>query len=424
MSDSTKEIEIPSFFICPISLEIMKDPVTLSTGITYDRESIEKWLGNKKNNTCPITKQTLSDIELTPNHTLRRLIQSWCTINAPFGIERFPTPRLPVSRSQILKLLQESKSPHLQMKCLKRLKTIVLESDMNKRSVEAAGAVDYLAYVITNPLASNSTSSSSVDGEISCFDSLLNAVDEALSILYHLNLSQTGLKSLFGKNGEFVEALTHVMQCATSDESRTYAVLLLKSMMEVVEPVDQLMSLKPQFFVELKDVLLKQISRKATKAALKLLIAVCPWGRNRVKIVEAGVVPALVDTLLDHNEKVITEMVLMMLNQLCLCADGRAELLKHGAGLAVVSKNIFRVSPSASEMAVRVLHSVAKFSGNGSVLQEMLQLGVVRKLCFLLQVDYCGNKTCEKTREILKMHARVWKGSSCIPYNLVSSYPS
>ncbi|KAI3798310.1 hypothetical protein L1987_33581 [Smallanthus sonchifolius] len=393
----------------------MKDPVTLSTGITYDRESIEKWLCNKKNDTCPVTKQTLTDIELTPNHTLRRLIQSWCTINASSGIERFPTPRLPVSKSQILNLLQDTKSPHLRVKCLKRLKTIVFESDLNKRSVEAVGAADYLAYIVNNH-ASNVTSSSPA-GEYSGSE-----VDEAISILYHLRLSQTGLKALFGKNGEFVEALTHVMQRTANDESRAYSVLLLKSMMEVVEPV-QVMYLKPDFFIELTRILVKQISQKATKAALKLLIGVCPWGRNRIKIVEAGAVPVLVNALLDCNQKRIIETVLMLLHQLCLCADGRAELLKHGAGLAVVSKKIFRVSPAASEWAVRILYSVAKFSGNTSVIQEMLQLGVVGKLCFLLQVDYCGSKTSEKAREILKMHAGVWK-SSCIPDNLVSSYPS
>ncbi|MFS8008893.1 putative U box domain, armadillo-like helical, Zinc finger, RING/FYVE/PHD-type [Helianthus anomalus] len=413
MSDSEKCIEIPSFFVCPISLEIMKDPVTLSTGITYDRESIEKWLSNKKNVTCPITKQVLTDIDLTPNHTLRRLIQSWCTINAPFGFERFPTPRLPVSKPQILKLLQDLKTPNLQMKSLKRLKTIVLESDMNKRSVEAVGAAEYLADVIANPNSTHMTSSSSA-GEFS---------DEAVSILYHLHMSQTGLKALFGRNGEFIEALTRTMQRTDNDESRTYAVLLLKSMMEVVEPV-QVMSLNPHFFTELTRILVNQISQKTTKAAIKLLIGVCPWGRNRVKTVEAGAVPVLVDILLDNTEKRIIEMVLMLLHQLCLCADGRSELLKHGAGLAVVSKKIFRVSAVASERAVRILHLIAKFSGNASVLQEMLQLGVVGKLCFLLQVDYCGSNTSEKAREILKMHSRVWKNSSCIPYNLVSSYPS
>lgn len=201
-------------------------------------------------------------------------------------------------------------------------------------------------------------------------------------------------------------------------ESRAYAVFLLKSMTEVADPL-QLISLKPEFFVELVQLFHDQISSKATKATLQLLINVGPWGRNRVKAVDTGAVPVLIDLLLDSSEKRVCEMILMVLDQLCQCAEGRAELLKHGAGLAVVSKKILRVSKVASERAVRILHSISKFSATQSVVQEMLQLGVVTKLCLVLQVD-SGNKTMEKVREILKLHARAWKNSSCVPVTLAS----
>jgi hypothetical protein len=42
------EIEIPPYFLCPISFQIMKAPVSTVTGITYDRENIEKWLMKAK----------------------------------------------------------------------------------------------------------------------------------------------------------------------------------------------------------------------------------------------------------------------------------------------------------------------------------------------------------------------------------------
>ncbi|GKD90843.1 E3 ubiquitin protein ligase PUB23-like protein [Tanacetum coccineum] len=403
MADLQNEVEVPRFFLCPISLEIMKDPVTLSTGITYDRDSIENWLFTLKNEVCPMTKLVVTDIELTPNHTLRRLIQSWCTVNASSGIERFPTPRPLISKTEIVKLLKDSKSPQLQMKSLQRLKTIVMENEKNKRLMESVGAADYLSSIITN------MTSSSQAGEV-------NAADEALTILYHLKLSQTGLKSLFGKSTDFVETLTRVMQCAASYESRTYAVMLLKSMFEVAEPI-QVTSLNPNFFEQLTQILKDQISPKATKATLKPLISVCPWGRNRMKSAEAGAVPVLVDTLLDTAEKRVSEMVIIVLDQLCQSAEGRYELLKHSGGLAVVSKKIFRVSTTASERAVRILYSVALFSGNTKVLQDMLELGVVEILVLVLQVD-CGTKMKEKSREILKIHSRAWKKSPCINYNL------
>ena len=131
----------------------------------------------------------------------------------------------------------------------------------------------------------------------------------------------------------------------------------------------------------------------------------------------------MIDLLLDSSERRACEMILTVLDAVCGCAKGRSELLRHGAGLAIVSKKILRVSQVASERALRILLSISKFCATTNVLQEMLQLGVVSKLCLVLQVD-CGFKTKERAREVLKLHARVWKNSPCIPSNLLSSYPA
>lgn len=410
-----EEIDVPPFFLCPISLEIMKDPVTVSTGITYDRESIEKWLFSGKNNTCPATKQVLSaDSDLTPNHTLRRLIQAWCTLNASNGVERIPTPKIPINKIQIVKLLNDAKSPQLQMKCIGKLRALAAESDANKRCIESAGAVEFLASIVSK--ANFTTFEEESDKGLES----RSASSEALSILHYLQVSEAGLEKLVGKNGEFVGCLVRVLQRGNY-ESRAYAVMLLSSMLQVADPI-QLIALKPEFFVEAVQVLQDHISHQATKATLKLLIEVCPWGRNKVKAVEAGAVSILTELLLASSEKRACEMILTVLDQLCGCAEGRAELLKHAAGMAIVSKKILRVSHVASERAVKILYSISKFSATPSVLQEMSQLGVVAKLCLVLQVD-CGSRTKEKSRDILRLHARAWKNSPCIPTNLLSSYP-
>lgn len=61
-----EEQEIPKNLRCPISLCLMKDPVIASDGITYDRESIEKWL-EAGNSTSPITRQTITKENIIPN---------------------------------------------------------------------------------------------------------------------------------------------------------------------------------------------------------------------------------------------------------------------------------------------------------------------------------------------------------------------
>ncbi|XP_030444009.2 E3 ubiquitin-protein ligase PUB22-like [Syzygium oleosum] len=416
-----EEVEIPSFFVCPISLQLMKDPVTVPTGITYDRESIEKWLFSAKNGTCPVTKQAISGCDLTPNHTLRRLIQSWCTLNAAHGIERIPTPKPPISKSQVAKLLREAKSPDMRNKCLKRLRSIAAENATNRCCLEAAGAADFLATLVKNETSASSALLDKTSSNCCSFEVTTRPLDEALAVLYHLQLSEASLRNLIGDGGVFVGSLTRIMQSGTC-ESRAYAVMLLNSMFEVADII-QLSSLRMELFVEVVRVLRDQVLRKATKSALKLLIRACPMGRNRVKAVEASAVPVLIDLLLDSRDKRQSEMILILLDMLCQCAEGRAELLKHGAGIAIVSKKILRVSETASERGVRILLSIAKFSATPSIVQEMLQVGVAAKLCLVLQAEGTSN-TKEKAREILRLHARAWKNSPCIRPEFRSSYPA
>ncbi|GMI64474.1 hypothetical protein like AT5G01830 [Hibiscus trionum] len=74
---SMSDLTIPADFRCPISLELMRDPVIVATGQTYDRESINHWI-ESGHSTCPKTGQTLTHNNLIPNRALRNLIALWC----------------------------------------------------------------------------------------------------------------------------------------------------------------------------------------------------------------------------------------------------------------------------------------------------------------------------------------------------------
>ena len=59
----------------------MKDPVVLvETGQTYDRKYIEEWFG-RGNRTCPATKQSVTELNLTTNYALKSLASSWLDVN-------------------------------------------------------------------------------------------------------------------------------------------------------------------------------------------------------------------------------------------------------------------------------------------------------------------------------------------------------
>ncbi len=64
--------DIPPEFICSISHEIMKEPVTTVDGFTYEKEFIEKWF--QKSYKSPLTGLRLKSKQLNPNIELKNEI--------------------------------------------------------------------------------------------------------------------------------------------------------------------------------------------------------------------------------------------------------------------------------------------------------------------------------------------------------------
>ena len=58
-----------SSFYCPISGELMHDPVASKYGHLYERESIEEWVRRKSN--CPYTGRRLEREDLFPVYALK-----------------------------------------------------------------------------------------------------------------------------------------------------------------------------------------------------------------------------------------------------------------------------------------------------------------------------------------------------------------
>ncbi|XP_031495419.1 E3 ubiquitin-protein ligase PUB23-like [Nymphaea colorata] len=401
--------EIPPFFICPISLQIMMDPVTVCTGITYDRESIHKWLLAYKKKTCPVTKQVLTDHSLTPNSTLLRLIQSWLGDNPLAGqaeglLETTPT----IDGENVRKLIDGAKSPVSdQLKALRKIRSLLKENESNKRLMEEAGLAPVMASLVAENYAQDVASQ---------FDQSEIIGEEALSTLSLLHLSPETATRLAGM--DLITCLSWVLQRG-SYNARVHAATVLRSVCKSVQQ-NYLMSLQTELFDGIVEILKDQNSNQATMAALSILMEVCPWGKNRIKAVEAGVVPVVVEFLAENNERRKCEIMLGVLELLCGRAEGREAFLAHPASVAVVSRKIFRVSHVANEKAVRVLLLVSKYSSSSSLIQEMVDMGAVFKLCMVLQTE-CNLKTKQKAKEILRLHWRAWKAFPCVPFHGLSS---
>ncbi|KAH6773001.1 hypothetical protein C2S52_004153 [Perilla frutescens var. hirtella] len=404
------EIDIPHYFLCPISLQIMKDPVTTVTGITYDRESIEQWLSTAATSDamCPVTKLPLSkSSDLTPNHMLRRLIQAWCIANAKSGVDRIPTPKSPLHRAAVLKLIRGvsiRRSSSENLEALKKMEELANDGDKNQKCMAEAG-----------------TAKSMISFVLRCFnDQNFAGVDRALRILRLTWSPAAENKQIVEENLDFIQSILWILNSQIENTAKTEALIVLKNVVEVVNS-SFLARLKPCFFKEMVKNLRMNISAQATRAVVKILIQSCPPGRNRMEIVEAGAVFELIDMELGSPEKKTTELIFCLLAQLCSCADGRQQFLRHAGGVGVVAKRLLRVSPATDDRALCIYESIARFSATQAVVAEMLTVGGVTKLCMILQAD-CEGFLKKKAREILRLHSTAWSNSPCIQIYLLTRY--
>eukprot|EP00850_Spirogloea_muscicola_P002888 SM000011S19066 [mRNA] locus=s11:620713:624599:- [translate_table: standard] len=66
---------ISACFVCPITKEVMKEPVVTADGHTYERDAIARWLSER--DMSPMTNCKLLHKALTPNHALQSMIKEW-----------------------------------------------------------------------------------------------------------------------------------------------------------------------------------------------------------------------------------------------------------------------------------------------------------------------------------------------------------
>lgn len=284
--EDTTEIEVPAYFICPISLEIMRDPVTVITGITYDRESIERWLFDTVDRSttphCPVTNQLLPrDSELTPNHTLRRLIQSWCSHK---GIDRIPTPRTPLDRFRAFNHLIVTGPGDLNdasdriSGTLRRVESLAAENERNRKHMADAGTpAAVISYVVA------------------CFDgSRIAGLKEAVSILNLVRVPPAEARALLLANDRVIDALSWVLQCGKENHIESTAVFAVLSVLKrLIDAASSftLGRLKPNFFGAILGIVRSQrkdLARQGLNTALKIMRGTCCCGRNRLLMVRTN----------------------------------------------------------------------------------------------------------------------------------------
>lgn len=282
-------VTIPKDFCCPVSLDLMKDPVIVSTGQTYERSSIARWM-QEGHCTCPKTGQMLVHTKLVPNRALRNLIMQWCMANdMPYDPpENSDYP----SESAVAALLSKAAieatkvTAHLLVEQLAngtpRAKTVAAmeirllakTGRQNRACIAEAGAI---------PLLKKLLSSSDALAQENSVTAMLN-----LSI-YDKN------KSLIMDVEGCLEAIVGVLRYGHTIEARENAAATLFSLSAVHEYKKQIA--QEEWAVKALAGLLRDGTPRGKKDAVTALYNLSTHNENCTRMIDSGAVTALVEAL-------------------------------------------------------------------------------------------------------------------------------
>ncbi|KAI3500307.1 hypothetical protein L1887_36126 [Cichorium endivia] len=377
--------EIPSVFICPISLETMEDPVTLCTGQTYERSNILKWfsLGHF---TCPTTMQELWDDSVTPNITLHRLIHTW--FSQKYFQKKKKSEDVQGMTSEILDTLKKIKG-QARIQSLKELRRLVAGHDIARKTVVDKGGVSLLSSLL-GPYTSHAIGS------------------EVISILVHLNLDSSSKSNLTqpAKISLMVDILNE-----GSIETKINCTQLLKLL--IVEDdfnfqIDLLSS--PSLLVALMRLVRDKRHPTGNLPALKLLKSICSCSCShsqsqsqkqiRLMIITIGAVPQLIELLPGLNSESL-ELALFILDSVSNLKEGKVALSDCSSTIPNLVRILMKVSENCTKYALSILWSVCKLSPQEYSLIA-IDVGLAAKLLLVIQSS-CNASIKQQSVELLKL---------------------
>ncbi|GMI88251.1 plant U-box 26 [Hibiscus trionum] len=389
-------LQIPYHFRCPISLELMRDPVTVTTGQTYDRSSIESWVATG-NTTCPVTRVPLADFTFIPNHTLRRLIQDWCVANQAFGVQRIPTPKQPADPTMVRTLLSQASSLsnpfQSRLSALRRLKGLARDSDKNRGVISSHNARELLINVLFTDTGSGLSE--------------LNV--EALAVLVMFQLSESECESI-ASDPDRVVFLSHML-FHSSIEVRVNSASLVEIVLSGMRSSELRAQISnvDEIFEGVTDILRNLNSYpRALKTGIRALFALCLLKQTRHKAVQAGAPETLIDRLTDLD-KCEAERALATIELLCRIPSGCSAFASHALTVPLLVKTILKISDRATEYAAGAL--MALCSDSEQCQREAVNAGVLTQLLLLVQSD-CTERAKRKAQMLLKLLRDSWPEDS------------
>ncbi|AEE76134.1 U-box domain-containing protein 29 [Arabidopsis thaliana] len=385
-------ITVPSFFKCPISLDVMRSPVSLCTGVTYDRASIQRWLDGG-NNTCPATMQLLKTKDFVPNLTLQRLINIWSDSigrrhNGDSPVLNPPSGREVPTKEEVNVLLERLMSLENLMKIVRFVK----DSDSNREFLSKK--MEFVPMLV-DIIRTKKTK--------------IELVIMAIRILDSIKVDRERLSNLMLANdgGDCLTAILLAIQRGN-----------LESKIESVRVLDWIsFDAKSKLMIAERDGVLTEMMKSISitessdpsliEASLSFLITISKSKRVRSKLIAAKAITKIKDILLTETltNVAVTEKSLKLLETLSSKREGRLEICGDDNGRCVegVVKKLLKVSTTATEHAVTILWCLCYVFREDKTVEETVERSNgVTKLLVVIQSN-CSAMVRQMAKDLIKV---------------------
>ncbi|KAJ7958282.1 RING-type E3 ubiquitin transferase [Quillaja saponaria] len=372
MIEDLESIDVPSVFICSISLEPMQDPVTLCTGQTYDRSNILKWI-SLGHFTCPTTMQELWDDSVTPNKTLQQLIHSW--FSQKYLVMKKRSEDVQGRALELLEMLKKVKG-QARIQSLKELRQVVTAHASTKKTVVENGGLELISLL----------------GHFTSY-----AVgSEAIGILVNLDLNSELRTNLL--QPAKISLIVDIMNEGTI-ETKVNSAKLIQLLMEGDDfPAENVPSLS--LLVGLLRLVKDKRHPTGVLAGLMLLKTICSHESVRSSVVSIGAIPQLTELLPTFNNECL-ELALCILDALSTLPEGILALKDCPQVIPIVVKLLMRVSESCTHFALSILWAVCKLAPE-ECTSHAVEAGLAAKLLLVIQSD-CNPVLKQRSAELLKL---------------------
>ncbi|KAL7595701.1 hypothetical protein Lser_V15G30806 [Lactuca serriola] len=367
-------LSVPSFFKCPISMDVMKSPVSLCTGVTYDRASIQKWL-DSGHNTCPATMQVLQSTDVVPNLTLRRLIRVWSDsyLLSPASNASFNNHLAFDS----LKKLINNEQTQPQLLSLGTLSSIVSFAKLSIENRESLAKLDGFVPTLARNLR--------ISNEIEVVELLVTALD--------LILPEKGVKEqLINLNSDdaSLSPFTFVLQKGGLD-ARISAARVMKSLAAFDNESRRVIADQITLLKELYRLTSSETDLKAVEAGFAALIAVSTSRQSKKELVRLGIVRTAGKILSGPENTVpVIEKVMKILEMVSTCTEGRTAISEDENCVTAVVHRLMKVSPAATDHGIGVIWSLCYMSRDRMAQESAMRNNGLTKVLLVMQSNCSG----------------------------------